>query len=70
VETIGKLLLGLGLVIAAVGAALLVLSRLGLHRLPGDVVIRRGNVVFYSPLGLSILLSVLLTVALSILARK
>ncbi len=69
-ETIGKLLLGLGLSLAAVGAVLLVLSRLGLHRLPGDFVIRRGNFVFYSPLGLSILLSVLLTLALSILVRK
>lgn len=69
-ESVGKLLLGLGLAIAAVGAALLVLSRLGLHRLPGDVVIRRGNFVFYSPLGLSLLLSALLTLALSILARK
>ena len=40
-ETLAKTFLGLALVLAVVGAILLVLSRFGIHRLPGDVVIRR-----------------------------
>jgi hypothetical protein len=53
-----------------VGVLLVALSRLGPDRLPGDIVLRRGNLVFYSPLGLMILLSVLLTLALNLFGRK
>jgi len=59
---------GLGAVL--LGVALLVLVRLGLDRLPGDVVLRRGNVVFYAPLGLSVLVSLLLTILLTLLVRR
>jgi hypothetical protein len=31
-------------------------------RLPGDIVIQRKNIVFYFPLGLSILISIVLTI--------
>jgi len=40
-----------------------------LGRLPGDVVIRRGNVTFYFPLGTSILVSAILTVLFTVLRR-
>ena len=44
----GKLLVILGLVIAAVGAAMWLGVPLG--RLPGDIVVRRGAFTFYFPL--------------------
>ena len=40
-----------------------------LGRLPGDIVIRRGNVSFYFPLVTSIVLSILLTLILSFFRR-
>jgi Protein of unknown function (DUF2905) len=47
------------------GVGLLCCARLGMHRLPGDVVVRRKNATFYFPLGLALAVSVLLTVLLS-----
>ena len=66
----GKLLLICGLAIAALGGVVLLISRTGLHRLPGDIVVRRGNFTFYAPIGLMILLSIILTVVLNLIARR
>lgn len=63
----GKLLLVLGLAIAALGA--LMMLGLPLFRLPGDFSVRRGNFSFYFPLATSIVLSVLLTLLMSVLRR-
>jgi len=64
---VGRLLIVVGLVIA--GAGLLIVFGVPLGRLPGDVVIRRGNATFYFPLGTSILVSVILTLLFAILRR-
>jgi hypothetical protein len=49
---------------------LLLLSRLGVTRLPGDIVFRGKNVTFYFPLGVSIVLSIVLTVVLNLFSRR
>jgi hypothetical protein len=59
-ETVGKWLLLFAVVLAIVGGAALLLSRLGVSRLSGDIVIRGKNLTFYFPLGLSIVLSIVL----------
>jgi hypothetical protein len=64
---VGKLLVVAGLIIAGVGA--LVMLGVPLGRLPGDIVIRRGNATFYFPLATSILISIILTLLLAILRR-
>ena len=69
-DALGKLLLAAGLLLVAAGIAFLLVSRLGLHRLPGDIVIRRQNVTIYMPLGLMIILSLLLTILLNIFSRR
>lgn len=69
-EALGKTLIVLALLLAFVGVFVLLLSRLGIGRLPGDIVYRGKNVTVYMPLGLMILLSVLLTIALSLLWRR
>jgi hypothetical protein len=56
-----RFLVLLGLAILAVGLLWPVLSRLGLGRLPGDIVIRRDNFTFYFPLATCILVSLLLS---------
>ena len=52
------------------GGVFLLLGRLGLDRLPGDIVFRRGNATVYFPIGLMILLSVLGTILLNIFFRR
>lgn len=63
---LGKLLVGFGLLLAAIGALVLLGSAFGgkvpfLGRLPGDFYLQRQNWSFYFPLTTSILLSVVLT---------
>jgi hypothetical protein len=57
-----RFLIVLGLVILALGLLWPILGRLGLGRLPGDIVIQRGNFSFYFPLATCIIVSVLLSV--------
>ena len=70
-ENIGKLILGLGLLLVVVGLCFWLfgdrLSWLG--RLPGDIVIERPNVRFYFPITTMIIVSVALSVLLSIITR-
>jgi len=69
-EGVGKLLLGGAVVLLILGALFLLLGRLGIDRLPGDLVFRRGNATFYFPIGLMILLSIVGTLVLNILFRR
>jgi hypothetical protein len=64
-----RFLIGLGLVILAVGVAWPVLSRIGLGRLPGDIMFQRGGATFYFPLVTSIIISIVLTVLLWLFSR-
>jgi DUF2905 family protein len=57
-----RFLIVLGLVIVAIGLLWPLLTRLGLGRLPGDIVIQRENFSFYFPLATCIVVSVLLSV--------
>ena len=68
---LGRMLVVMGLVIAAVGVVLLVAGRVpGLGRLPGDIRVQRGNWTFFFPLGTSIVLSLLLTLVLWLINRR
>ena len=68
-ETVAKVLLGLAGVLALVGGGLLLASKLGLERLPGDIVIKRDGFTLYAPIGLMILLSLVLTIVLNLISR-
>lgn len=63
----GRFLFLAGLVIAGLGLVMMLGVPLG--RLPGDFVIRRGNVSFYFPLATSIVVSVLLTLLFALFRR-
>jgi Protein of unknown function (DUF2905) len=69
-ENVGKLLLGGAVLLLVLGGLFLLLGRLGIDRLPGDLVFRRGNATFYFPIGLMILLSIVGTLVLNILFRR
>jgi hypothetical protein len=59
----------IGLAIVAVGLLWPWLSRLGLGRLPGDIVIERGNTSFYFPIITCVLISVVLSLVLWLFGR-
>jgi hypothetical protein len=63
----GRLLVYLGIGIVALG--LLILAGVPFGRLPGDIMVRRGNFSFYFPLMTSIVISILLTLILSFFRR-
>jgi hypothetical protein len=68
---LGKVLLGLGLLLAVIGAVLLLAGRIGLPlgRLPGDIAYRGKNVSFYFPLSTSILISIVLSLIFYVLSH-
>jgi hypothetical protein len=58
-----------GIVLIAVGLLWPVLGKLGLGRLPGDIVIERENFRLYVPIMTSLLVSVVLSLILWLLNR-
>jgi hypothetical protein len=65
----GKALIVFGLLAAGLGLLFVLLARAGIPRLPGDMSIDVGSVRIWLPIGTSILLSIVLTLGLSLLAR-
>jgi hypothetical protein len=73
-STIGRVIIGLGVALVAVGILVLVighvpgLNRLG--RLPGDIVIDIGNTKIYLPITTSIIISLFLSLLLWLFSRR
>lgn len=70
IEGIGRLLIGGAIVLLALGGLFLLLGKLGLDRVPGDLVFRRGNLTVYFPVGVMILVSVVATILLNVFLRR
>lgn len=71
VQYIGKFLVLLGLIIAALGCLLLISGKIPwIGKLPGDILIQRKNLTFYFPLATSIILSLILTLIFWIIGRR
>jgi hypothetical protein len=64
-----RLLIGIGLALVLVGIAWPLLSRIGLGRLPGDIMIQRGSTSFYFPLVTCIIISIVLSALMWLLNR-
>ena len=64
-----RFLIVLGLAILVAGLFWPFLSRIGLGRLPGDIVIERENMTFYFPLMTCLLLSVVFSLVFWIVNR-
>lgn len=67
----GRLLIGLGLAIAAVGILVLLLAKTGLPlgHLPGDFSWRGKNSSVYFPLGICLLVSAVLSLVFYLISR-
>ena len=64
-----RFLITLGLILLLAGLLWPYVARLGLGRLPGDIVFTRGNTTFYFPIATSIVLSLVLSALLWLFGR-
>ncbi len=70
-SSIGKLLMLVGVVLLVIGAVLTLIGRLpGVGRLPGDILVKRGNFTFYFPVTTCIILSVILSLLFALFSRR
>jgi len=70
---LGKMVIIAGIVLVVIGLLLMVGSRFGLGRLPGDIVYKGKNVTFYFPIVTCLVLSAVVTLILwliSFLSRR
>jgi len=70
-EILGKTLILVGIVIIVLGVCIFAVSHIfgGRGTLPGDIVIRRSNVVIYFPIVSSIVVSIILTLIMLVVAH-
>jgi len=66
---LSRTLIGLGLLLVAVGLLWPMLSKLGLGRLPGDIVIEREGFSLYLPVVTSLVVSMVLSFILWFVTR-
>ncbi len=59
-----------GVILIIIGLGIMFLPKIPfLGRLPGDIIIRKDNFVFYFPLASSIILSIILTIIFYLIGR-
>jgi hypothetical protein len=64
-----RLLIAIGLALLFAGIAWPLLSRVGLGRLPGDIMVQRGSTSFYFPLATGIIISIVLSALMWLVNR-
>ena len=68
---LGKILMVIGISVLTLGALLWLGGKVpGIGKLPGDIIIKRGNFTFYFPLATSILVSIILSIILVLFRRR
>lgn len=68
-ESFGKMILTMGLVMIIVGGILIICEKFGLGKLPGDIFIQKGNFTFFFPIVSTLIISLILTLLLNIFKR-
>lgn len=69
-HTLGKMLVVIGLVLAAIGAVIWFLPRIPyVGRLPGDILVRKKNFTFYFPLSTLLILNLVLFLIFKLLRK-
>ncbi len=73
-QSIGRLLVVLGLLVAAAGVFFMFAGKLPflrhLGRLPGDILVKKKDFTFYFPLATSLIISIILTLILLLFRRR
>jgi hypothetical protein len=69
-EPVGRSLLLIGLVVAAIGVVLILAPRIPiLGKLPGDITIQRDGVTVVIPIATMLVISLVLTIVLNLIGR-
>jgi hypothetical protein len=69
-QEIGKIVMILGIIIAIIGGILTLSDKTPfIGKLPGDILIKRGNFTFYAPIATSILFSIIISALFFILGN-
>jgi Protein of unknown function (DUF2905) len=69
VQSMRQWLIAIGIVLVAIGLLWPWLTRLGLGRLPGDIVVQRGGFSFYFPIVTCLIVSVVISIIIWFLNR-
>ena len=71
-ETMAKILIGIGIFTILAGIMLYALTRLGVYgiKIPGDIYIKRENFSFYFPIVTCLVISLLLTLIINLIGRR
>lgn len=68
---VGKMILGFGVLMVFIGGLLMLAGKFtGLGRLPGDILVQRGNFTFYFPVVTMVIISLVLTLLLNLVFRR
>lgn len=68
-DSIGKVIIALGLVLIIFGLFFSFGGKIGLGKLPGDIFIDKGNFKFFFPITSSIIISIILSVLLKLFKK-
>lgn len=68
---LGKALIGIGLLLAAIGVVLALAGKLNIPfgKLPGDITYQRKNLTVFAPFGTMIVVSLVLSIIFNIFSR-
>ncbi|MCX7785756.1 MAG: DUF2905 domain-containing protein [candidate division WOR-3 bacterium] len=69
-SSLGKILIILGFFLIVLGLGIILISKLHIFPLPGDIFIQRKNFTFYFPIISSLILSLILTIILNLILRR
>ena len=69
ITVMSRVLIAIGLVLVVAGLLWPWLARLGLGRLPGDIVIQREGFTFYAPIATGLIVSIVLSLIFWLISR-
>jgi len=70
VQETGKILVIFGVIIVLLGLLVQFSDKIPLFgKLPGDILIKRGNFTFFAPIATSIIISLIITAVLNLIVR-
>jgi hypothetical protein len=65
-----KIIIMIGVVLVLIGLVMLFIQKVPfLGKLPGDILIKKGNFTFYFPLATSIIISIIISLILYIISK-
>ena len=69
ITVMSRVLIAIGLVLVVAGLLWPWLARLGLGRLPGDIVVQREGFTFYAPIATGLIIGIVLSLTFWLISR-